>query len=80
MVAGSCPSLIIRSTSCWDILTRHLGATLMLMDDLLAHLVLSAAETEKILASGTMVNYAAIERLDSAGILRPKSSALLEIR
>ena len=52
----------------------------MLMDDLLAHLVLSAAETEKILASGTMVNYAAIERLDSAGILRPKSSALLEIR
>ena len=43
----------------------------MLMDYLLAHPVLSAAAAEKILGSGTTVAYAAIERLESGGILRP---------
>ena len=44
---------------------------MVLMDFLLAHPVLSAADAEAVLGSGTTVAYSAIERLEAAGILRP---------
>jgi Fic family protein len=51
--------------------SRRGSAPLLLMDYLLAHPVLSAADAEDVLGSGTTVAYTAIERLEAAGILRP---------
>lgn len=51
--------------------SRRGSAPLVLMDFLLAHPVLSAADAEAVLGSGTTVAYTAIERLEAAGILRP---------
>lgn len=51
--------------------SRRGSAPLLLMDYLLAHPVLSAADAENVLGSGTTVAYTAIERLEAAGILRP---------
>lgn len=51
--------------------SRRGSAPLVLIDFLLTHPVLSAADAEAILGSGTTVAYTAIERLEAAGILRP---------
>ncbi len=51
--------------------SRSGSAPRLLMDYLLAHPVLSAADAEGFLGSGTTVAYTAIERLVAAGILRP---------
>ncbi len=51
--------------------SRRGSAPLVLMDYLLAHPVLLAADAEDVLGSGTTVAYTAIERLEAAGILRP---------
>ena len=51
--------------------SRRGSAPLVLMDFLLAHPELSAADAEAVLGSGTTVAYSAIERLEAAVILRP---------
>ena len=51
--------------------TRRGSAPLVLMDFLLAQPVLSPADAEAVLGSGTTVAYTASEPLESAGILRP---------
>ena len=51
--------------------SRRGSAPRVLMEFLLAHPVLSAADAEDVLGSGTTVAYTAIARLEAAGILRP---------
>ena len=52
--------------------SRRGSAPRVLMESLLAHPVLSAADAEKFLGSGTTVAYTAIARLEAAGIMRPR--------
>ena len=51
--------------------TRRGSAPVLLAEHALGHPVVSAADAESLLGSGTSVAYAAIERLEHAGILRP---------
>lgn len=51
--------------------TRRGSAPVTLLEYLLARPVLSAADAEGALGSGSTVAYTAIDRLESAGILRP---------
>lgn len=51
--------------------TRRGSAPMLLIDHLLAHPVIDAADVEARLGVGTSVAYAAIERLQSSGVLRP---------
>jgi Fic family protein len=50
--------------------TRTGSAPALLLDHLLTHPVINAADAEAALGVGTSVSYAAIERLESSGILR----------
>jgi Fic family protein len=50
--------------------TRKGSAPDLLLEHLLTHPVINAADAEDALSVGTSVSYAAIERLESAGILR----------
>jgi len=43
---------------------------MLLMEHVLAHPVISASDVEDVLGSGTSVAYTAIDRLETAGILR----------
>lgn len=51
--------------------TRRGSAPMVLMEHVLAHPVISAADAEDVLGSGTSVAYTAIDRLEASGILRP---------
>ena len=55
------------------------SAPRVLMDFLLAHPVLSAADAEDVLGSGTTVVHTAIERHEAAGILRPLLDELADL-
>lgn len=50
--------------------TRKGSAPMLLLEHLLTHPVINAADAETALGVGTSVAYAAIERLESSGILR----------
>jgi Fic family protein len=50
--------------------TRKGSASMLLLEHLLTHTVINAADAEATLGVGTSVAYAAIERLESSGILR----------
>jgi len=56
--------------------TRRGGAPMALLDIALVRPVLSAADAERALGSGSSVAYAAIDRLQSAGILRPLTTRM----
>jgi len=56
--------------------TRRGGAPMALLDIALVRPVLSAADAERALGSGSSVAYAAIDRLQSSGILRPLTTRL----
>lgn len=51
--------------------TRRGSAPVLLLDHVLNRPVISAADAEAVLGSGTSVAYAAVDRLAAAGILRP---------
>ncbi|MDP1876422.1 MAG: Fic family protein [Actinomycetota bacterium] len=51
--------------------TRRGSAATLLLQHLLTQPVISAADAESVLDAGTSVAYAAIDRLESVGILRP---------
>lgn len=50
---------------------RRGGAPLRMLDHLLSQPVISAADAESVLGGGTSVAYATLDRLQTAGILRP---------
>jgi Fic family protein len=56
--------------------TRRGSAPLALLDLLLTRPVLDAADAERALGAGSSVAYAAIERLQAAGILRPLTTRM----
>lgn len=56
--------------------TRRGGAPTALLDIVLVRPVLSAADAERALGSGSSVAYAAIDRLQSSGILRPLTTRM----
>lgn len=51
--------------------TRRGSAPMLLLEHLLTHPVINATDVETSLGVGTSVAYAAIERLESSGVLRP---------